>query len=232
MRCSFRIIYLSHSKIRNNINKIVVREIAVSNHGNVTGGHHVDIYSHFSQNKYTFWYISIITKSLSENRKKVRYDGLEFHHILPISVFPEFKSFREHPWNKVLLTYKEHFICHWLLTKMFNDEQYISKMKFALSRMCNVGINNRIIPSKYFAISKKSHLEALKLPRPYRKGKKLGPQKNPYPQKGIKKGPRGPMPEEHKASKRGPRGPHKNPDPNASESRRKSWETRRKNKNN
>ena len=43
------------------------------------------------------------------------------HHILPKAkdMFPQFKSFKEHPWNLAKLTEREHFIAHRILSKIF-----------------------------------------------------------------------------------------------------------------
>ena len=69
---------------------------------------------YFLENKYTRWYFNIIYKS-----DDLRIKGkTELHHVLPKSMFPEYKNLREHSWNGVYLTAREHFICHWLLTKM------------------------------------------------------------------------------------------------------------------
>lgn len=46
----------------------------------------------------------------------------ENHHILPKSkdMFPEYASFKEYPWNKAKLTYRQHIIAHVLLWKSYN----------------------------------------------------------------------------------------------------------------
>ena len=48
----------------------------------------------------------IISKAISENRKKQIGDGLEFHHIIPKRLGGK---------ETVLLTGKEHFLCHKLM---------------------------------------------------------------------------------------------------------------------
>lgn len=87
-------------------------------------------------NKYTKWYENIIKKSQIRNwetvqyyRKKDKSVYSELHHIIP-------KSFggTNAKDNLVALTPKEHFICHWLLTKMVNGTYY-HKMLFALNGM-------------------------------------------------------------------------------------------------
>jgi hypothetical protein len=74
--------------------------------------------STFLSNKYAITYFLIIDRAKSENRKKNNGIYFEAHHILPKSLFPDYKNLRHHPWNGVLLTAREHFICHRLLVKM------------------------------------------------------------------------------------------------------------------
>lgn len=61
-------------------------------------------------------YIKIILNAKNENRKK--YDGIyyESHHILPKSLFPNWK---DRDSNQVLLTAREHLFCHLLLVKIY-----------------------------------------------------------------------------------------------------------------
>ena len=75
-------------------------------------------------NKYSRWYYSIVYKAKNQLRKKLNRNNSLFvyyekHHILPVSIYPEYKNLRLWPGNAVLLTAKEHFVCHKLLTKMF-----------------------------------------------------------------------------------------------------------------
>lgn len=60
-------------------------------------------------NKYEKWYSGIIENA--RNRKTDEYT--EIHHILPRSL-----GGNNDPTNLVDLTAREHFMCHWLLTKM------------------------------------------------------------------------------------------------------------------
>jgi hypothetical protein len=57
----------------------------------------------------------------------------EHHHILPKakSLFPEYSSLKDHPWNGIHLTKRQHWIAHWMLSKAFGDSQTI-----AFYRMC------------------------------------------------------------------------------------------------
>ena len=47
--------------------------------------------------------------------------GNHKHHILPKAkdMFPDFKCFKQNPWNMIKLTYREHFIAHKILAKIF-----------------------------------------------------------------------------------------------------------------
>ena len=84
------------------------------------------------KSKYWIWYNKIIDKALLENRNK-KDDYYERHHIVPKSL-----GGTDDENNLVLLTAREHFICHYLLTKFTNGKQK-SKMIFALNgmRRCN-----------------------------------------------------------------------------------------------
>lgn len=69
-------------------------------------------------NKYTRWYNQII-----ENSKQSRDGYTETHHILPRSL-----GGSDDCDNLTKLTAREHFICHWLLTKMYSTGEEHWKM--------------------------------------------------------------------------------------------------------
>jgi len=78
------------------------------------------------ETKYSRWYLNIIENAKSQNRKKLKRSLIEYvyyenHHILPKSLF---KDFETSTWNLVLLTNKEHVLCHKLLFKHY--EKYHS----------------------------------------------------------------------------------------------------------
>ena len=79
----------------------------------------------YLQNKYTNWYFSIISNA--QSRTISGYT--EKHHIIPKSLGGSDKKD-----NLVRLTAREHFICHWLLTKMTIGENQ-KKMAYACKRM-------------------------------------------------------------------------------------------------
>ena len=79
----------------------------------------------FIDNKYTRWYYQIVSNA----QVREHVDGYkERHHIIPKSLNGGNLS-----QNIVKLTAREHFICHWLLTKMISDKMLLRKMQFALN---------------------------------------------------------------------------------------------------
>lgn len=89
-------------------------------------------------NKYKIWYNSIV-----ENAKTRILTGyLEQHHIIPRSL-----GGSDEPNNLVKLTAREHFVCHWLLTKMHTGESR-AKMIYALNGMKRNGQHNERYETK------------------------------------------------------------------------------------
>lgn len=76
-------------------------------------------------NKYTLWYNAITERA----RTRINDDYIECHHIQPRSL-----GGTDDKDNLVDLTAREHFICHWLLTKMHTSEAR-AKMIYALNGM-------------------------------------------------------------------------------------------------
>lgn len=77
---------------------------------------------------YKLIYDTIIDKALKSNRKKNTMEYFEVHHILPKCMGGENKKY-----NLVLLTAKEHYVCHHLLTKIYPQSDAI---QIAFSGMC------------------------------------------------------------------------------------------------
>ena len=76
-------------------------------------------------NKYNIWYTAITDRARTR-----KIDGYtESHHIIPKSL-----NGTDDKNNLVDLTAREHFICHWLLTKIYTGEAK-SKMIYALNGM-------------------------------------------------------------------------------------------------
>lgn len=94
----------------------------------------------FINNKYFKWYNSIINRAQSQDRKYTPNNAVyEKHHIIPKSLGGNNKK-----TNLVLLTYKEHFLCHLLLTKCVID-CHKTKMYYALLKMSK----NNHHPNRY-----------------------------------------------------------------------------------
>jgi hypothetical protein len=80
----------------------------------------------FIDNKYTKTYYQIVERA--QNRTLDGYT--ERHHIIPKSIGGPDESF-----NLVDLTAREHFLCHWLLTKMVKGKRKQWSMVNALGFM-------------------------------------------------------------------------------------------------
>lgn len=97
--------------------------------------------------------------------QKITKGETEIHHICPKSsdLFPEYKSFKINPWNKINLTFRQHFVAHYMLSKIYPD----SKQIYAFWAMCNkqspldnirnrnYKVNSRIFESTKKLISEK-----------------------------------------------------------------------------
>lgn len=99
----------------------------------------------FIQNKYYNWYINI-TKS----GKQFKFDGSEKHHIIPKSL-----GGSDNTDNCVYLSYKQHFVCHLLLTKCCLSD----KMIIAFHRMCNS--HKSKVTSRIYSYSKRLFVESI-----------------------------------------------------------------------
>jgi len=105
----------------------------------------------FLDNKYTLWYHHIVSKAKSLGRsKKDAY--LEEHHIVPRSLGGDNSKA-----NRVLLTGREHFICHVLLTKMVSGSDY-HKMLHAIMLMKGANkLQQRYVSSTMYERLKKEY---------------------------------------------------------------------------
>jgi hypothetical protein len=78
----------------------------------------------YINNKYTTIYYKIINRARQENR--IKTSGFYSHHVIPKCL-----GGTNDPNNLVLLTYKEHRVCHCLLIKMVKDTSANIKMRHA-----------------------------------------------------------------------------------------------------
>lgn len=105
----------------------------------------------FLSNKYTTWYFAIISN------RHTNIDVAENHHIIPRSLGG--KNRKE---NIVRLTPKEHFVCHWLLTKMTFGENR-KKMCYAFWSMTrNNKKTNRSYSSLEYSVARRCFVSSRK----------------------------------------------------------------------
>lgn len=87
----------------------------------------LNILTSIEHNKhYVQRYLKFINYCIDGN-SEIEY--VESHHILPKSLFPEFKSLRKNPWNKANLSPRQHFIAHWILCKALPHIKMIRAFK-------------------------------------------------------------------------------------------------------
>ena len=81
----------------------------------------------FTANKYTRWYYDIVDRAKTRVLDADTY--IETHHIIPRSLGGD-----NNKSNLAILAGREHFICHWLLTKMTTGKEQ-KKMAYACKMM-------------------------------------------------------------------------------------------------
>lgn len=96
-------------------------------------------------------YQKIYNQIIERARNRVLVDYSEKHHI-----FPKCLGGTDNKDNLVRLTYREHFICHWLLCKIY-PKNY--KIIHAFSRMIHFSLKNSerslLLTSRHFETVKK-----------------------------------------------------------------------------
>jgi hypothetical protein len=116
----------------------------------------------FVENKYYNWYVNIILNARKRNVEDNVY--YEKHHIIPkCSPFCGSNDVN----NIVSLTYREHFLCHMLLTKFVIDPTGKRKMSFALWRMAHHRKHLKI-SSKMYETSKIIYMNIMKENPPHK----------------------------------------------------------------
>lgn len=110
----------------------------------------------FIPNKYTSWYFSIVQSRGFRVKGGATY--FESHHIIPQSL-----GGVNQKSNRVLLTPKEHFLVHWLLTKMCIDPDHKRKMLFALTSFRQHSRNHqRCFTAGQYEVLRRNHYESIK----------------------------------------------------------------------
>jgi hypothetical protein len=85
-------------------------------------------------NKYQRWYNSLIFKAKNRNNN---YGYYESHHIIP-----KCTGGSNNLDNLVKLTFREHFIAHALLCKIYRDTAHYCKLRYAFLCMNKQKNNN------------------------------------------------------------------------------------------
>lgn len=103
-------------------------------------------------NKYSKWYIELCQTRLTIKRE---LDYIEKHHMLP-SCFK--LGGEKDKLNLVYFTPQEHFLSHWLLTKMFEDKKQTAQMCKAITMFWKEtkDQNRKLTSFKYELLRKKS----------------------------------------------------------------------------
>ena len=105
----------------------------------------------FTDNKYRRWYLALCERA----RGRVLSDRGERHHVVPKSLGGSNTAD-----NMVALTYREHFLAHWLLTK-FTAGQAQRKMNHALAMMAS-SVGGRVLTSWQYARAKVALSDAVR----------------------------------------------------------------------
>lgn len=95
-----------------------------------------------------------IYDQLIQKRRIDRLNGnVHYHHIIPIACngenTPRSKKYNIAGTNIVGLTIREHFVAHWLLTKIYKNTQYEEAMLYAFQCMKNFYPNLKISSHVY-----------------------------------------------------------------------------------
>lgn len=85
----------------------------------------IDIYSILSSKPHNVHYLKryVCYLGLCKSKNKNLQDK-HIHHIIPASMFPEYKNLRVNTWNSIILTPRQHYIAHAILAKTFAKEMH------------------------------------------------------------------------------------------------------------
>ena len=83
---------------------------------------------------YNKHYLKRYIKFIDYYNNQTIIENFEVHHILPKSLFPEYKNTKE---NLINLPFRVHYLAHFMLAKIFQD-----KMTYAFNSMCNKNTKN------------------------------------------------------------------------------------------
>jgi hypothetical protein len=112
-------------------------------------------------------YHDIVKKAKLSGRKKLKKDDpnyvyYEAHHIIPVCLGGKGKKSQINHENIVLLTAREHYLCHKLLCEIYKDNKSIIYAFWAMSNVWNGSNNRRYIPnSKDYELARKLYVELI-----------------------------------------------------------------------
>lgn len=98
--------------------------------------------------RYTKYIESLIDQDISGYSER--------HHILPKSLFPQFKN---NSWNIIRLTARQHFIAHWMLAKAFGEGMWIAL--YMMTTCDENGNRNYMVSSNLYGTLKVKRAEIL-----------------------------------------------------------------------
>jgi len=105
----------------------------------------------FIRNKYRRWYYQIIDRARQRGKPNEYY---EKHHVIPKCM-----GGKNDFWNIVNLTFREHYLVHWLLTKFVKDKKMLRSINWSLVRMVHQ-FNVEVIPSRWYEKAKQAARKA------------------------------------------------------------------------
>lgn len=109
-------------------------------------------------NHYLKRYFNFILACQLKNKNST-ISNFEKHHICPQgkNFFPEYKNFKQHPWNCSFLTYRQHYIAHYMLAKAYGGYAWNSFYMLVSCIENNKNIHRKHLKSYLYEISKEKY---------------------------------------------------------------------------
>lgn len=103
--------------------------------------------------KYRHWYDGLMQQA---RQRGPLNEYCEKHHVKP-------RCFggSDAVSNIVVLTYREHFLAHWLLVKFVRGKERRKQMHYALANMRRSGKGRKIISGWQYAVARRAHRDAM-----------------------------------------------------------------------
>lgn len=101
-------------------------------------------------------YLRFVSSFRSEDDK-----DRESHHILPSSLFPQYKSKTDAPWNRVILSSRAHYLAHWILMKALPGCKQSDRAFWAMTAGCRSNNRRYRISSSAFSIARAKFRESM-----------------------------------------------------------------------